>query len=78
MNERSSIHFINEAINQGAELRNCIYCSPCIMNVGETTEQFLPPVNTLNNSGRNLRLTSHLFIPFPSICVSIFTRTVPN
>lgn len=50
MNERSSIHFINEAINQGAELRNCIYCSPCIMNIGETTEQFLPPVNILNNS----------------------------
>lgn len=73
MNERNSIHFINEAINQGAELGSYIYCSPCIMNVGETTEQFLPPVNILNNSGRNLRLTSHLFIPFPNIWVSIFT-----
>lgn len=76
MNKRNSIHFINEAINQGAELRSCIYCSPCIMNVRETTEQLLPPVNTLNNSGKNLRLTFHLFIPFPNIRVSIFTRTV--
>lgn len=63
MNKRNSIHFINEAINQGAELRRaCIYCSPCIMSGGETTEQLLPPASILNNSGRNLRLIFHLFI----------------
>lgn len=78
MKGRNSINFINEAINQGPELRNCIYCSPCIMNVGGTTEQLLPPADILNNSGRNLRLTSPLLIPFPNIWVSICIRTAPK
>lgn len=67
MKERNSIHFTNEAINQRSELRSCIYCSPCIMNVGETTEQFLPPVNILNNSGRNLRFDFSSVHPHPQI-----------